>query len=71
MGLFGYFIGIMMLIFAVCSLESFGIPYNSLTVRNFRQIFSDTIVRDVWPNMKKRPVISATKDIHRQGEEDL
>ncbi len=39
MGLFGYFIGIMMLIFAVCSLESFGIPYNSLTVRNFRQIF--------------------------------
>lgn len=69
MGIFGYFIGIMMLIFAVCSLESFGIPYNSLTVRGFRQIFADTFVRDVWPNMKKRPVVSGTDDIHRQGDE--
>ncbi len=74
MGIFGYIIGIMMLIFAVCSLESFGIPYNSLTVRDFRQIFSDTFTRDIWPsgiwpNMKKRPVVSKTEDIHRQGED--
>ena len=71
MGLFGYFIGIMMLIFTVCSLESFGIPYNSLTVRNLRQIFSDTVIRNAWPNMKERPVVSRTEDIHRQGDESL
>ena len=67
MGIFGYFIGIMMLIFAVCSLRSFGVPYNSLTVRDFRQLLSDTFVRDVWPNMKKRPVVSGTRDVHRQA----
>ncbi len=39
MGLFGYFFGILMLIFSVCSLESFGIPYHSLTVRSFRHFY--------------------------------
>ena len=69
MGIFGYFIGIMMLIFSVCSLESFGIPYSSLTVRDLRQIFSDTFIRNIWPNMKKRPVVSRTQDVCRQRED--
>lgn len=71
MGIFGYIIGIMMFIFSICSLRSFGVPYNSLTVRSFRQIFSDTVVRDVWPKIKKRPVVSGTRNIHRQREEKL
>lgn len=66
MGLFGFMLGTMYIIFMVCSLESFNIPYTSLTSRDMKQILTDTFIRRPWPDMKKRPAISRTKDIIRQ-----
>lgn len=71
MGLFGFMLGIMYILFMVCSLESFGIPYTSLTSHDMKQIFTDTFIRRPWPDMKKRPAVSRSKDIVRQRTEKV
>ena len=65
-GMFGYMAGILFTVFMICGLESFSIPYASLTARNIGQTFADTFIRMPWPKMKKRPKVSDTRDVTRQ-----
>ena len=65
MGLFGFMLGLMYILFMICSLESFNIPYTSLTSHDIRQAFTDTFIRRPWPDMRKRPAIGSS-DIIRQ-----
>ena len=65
MGLFGFMLGLMYILFMICSLESFNIPYTSLTSHDIRQAFTDTFIRRPWPDMCKRPAIGSS-DIIRQ-----
>lgn len=65
-GMFGYVLGMLLIAFMICSLESFSIPYSSLTSRNKTQTAADTFIRMPWPRMKKRPEVSDTQDVIRQ-----
>ncbi len=65
MGLFGFMLGIMYILFMICSLESFGISYTSLTSHDLRQALTDTFIRRPWPDMCKRPAIGS-RNIIRQ-----
>lgn len=70
MGLFGYMLGILYIIFSVCSLQSFSIQYTSLTARDFRQMTADTFIRMPWNKMRKRPAVTDTDNIIRQSSKD-
>jgi spore germination protein KA len=67
-GLFGYILGMMYILFMICSLESFYIPYTSFTCRDLRQVFTDTFIRRPWPDMRKRPAVSNSDDVIRQSK---
>ncbi len=67
MGLFGIMLGTMYVLFMICSLESFGIPYTSLTSHDLKQVFTDTFIRRPWPDMHKRPAIGCRNIIRQRS----
>ena len=65
LGLFGFFIGMVLFHIHLYSLDSFGIPYVFSGVEFTRNSLKDTLVRVSWLNMIKRPNY-ITKNIIRQ-----
>lgn len=70
MGLFGFMLGMMYLLFMICSLESFGISYTSLTSHDIKQALTDTFIRRPWPDMRKRPAIGSRNVIRQRPADD-
>lgn len=68
LGLFGFFIGIVLLHIHLYSLESFEIPYVSAGLKFTKSSLKDTLFRTNWKNMIKRPAY-ITKNIIRQNTE--
>lgn len=67
-GLFGVIVGLIALLYHLCTLEVFDTPYLSPFVAcEGRGLFSDTITRGAWYNLKKRPANVAPGDDTRQG----
>jgi len=66
-GLYGLSLGLLILIYHLNTLETFGVPYFSPFVANDgREIIKDTIIRVPLYLMKKRPVILKTTNKKRQ-----
>jgi spore germination protein KA len=66
LGLFGFILGMAVVIMFILSLSSFGTDYTvSLNKAGFQNI-KDTIFRAPWPNMKTRPLFNFNKI--RQGD---
>jgi spore germination protein KA len=67
LGLFGIMIALMAILFHLCSLRSFGVPYLSpLTPFNLRDM-KDSFIRMPWWFMKTRPALVGRQDQGRQG----
>jgi spore germination protein KA len=67
-GLYGTSIGLILLIYHLCTLEVFGVPYLSPFVANEgKQTFNDTIIRFPWAQLKNRPLNIKPTDVKRQG----
>ena len=67
LGLFGVMIALMTILFHLCSLRSFGVPYLSpLTPFNLRDM-KDSFIRMPWWFMKTRPALVGRQDQGRQG----
>lgn len=65
-GLFGIMVGLMGILFHLCSLRSFGVPYLSpLAPTSFRDM-KDMVVRAPWWAMINRPSLVGFKDLRRQ-----
>ena len=69
MGLFRFMLGMMYILFMICSLESFGISYTSLTSHDLRQALTDTFIRRPWPDMRKRPAVGSRNIIRQRPVE--
>ena len=68
LGLFGFFVGIVIMHIHLYSLDSFEIPYVSAGLEFTKNSLKDTIFRVDWKNMIKRPPY-ITKNIIRQKTE--
>jgi hypothetical protein len=67
-GLFGVIVGLIVLLYHLCTLEVFDTPYMSPFVANEgEQMLNDTVVRRAWFNLKKRPPNVGPGDDTRQG----
>ena len=64
-GLYGYFIGMTLLLYALFSLDSFGVDYVGSLEALTPQSLKDTLVRAPWWKMFTRP-LGLTKNIYRQ-----
>lgn len=64
-GLYGYFIGMVLLLYSIFSLDSFGVDYTGDLSRLTSQSLKDTAIRAPWWKMLKRPE-GLTKNIYRQ-----
>ncbi|WP_256758934.1 spore germination protein [Cohnella sp. WQ 127256] len=67
-GIFGILIGIFGLIFHLCNLSSFGIPYMSPLAPFIAQDQKDTLFRLPWPRLLTRPLLVNKKNIKRQKQ---
>ena len=68
-GLFGVSIGLILIIYHLCTLEIFGVPYLSPFVSNDgKEMFNDTLIRIPWFKTKKRPRNISPVDSKRQGD---
>ncbi len=67
LGLYGYFIGLVVLFLHIFSLSSFGIDYTVTFARANAQSLKDTLWRVPWKFMKERPAFN--HNIIRQGNE--
>ncbi len=65
-GLYGYFIGMVLLLYSVFSLDSFGVDYTDSLERCTKGSLKDTVIRVPWWKMKTRPE-GLTKNVRRQG----
>jgi spore germination protein KA len=65
-GLFGLSIGIIILLYHLCSIEVFGVPYLSPFVGNDEKQLQDTLVRFPMFLHKKRPIAFKTANEKRQ-----
>jgi spore germination protein KA len=66
-GLFTMTLGLIYILHHLCRLEGFGVPYMSPFVASEgKALFTDSIVRRAWFNLKKRPSSLDTKDVVRQ-----
>ncbi len=65
LGLFGFFIGMVLFHIHLYSLDSFGIPYVFAGFEFTKSSLKDTLIRINWKNMLKRPKY-VTKNIIRQ-----
>ncbi len=67
-GLFGIGVGIIAILYHLCTLEFFGMPYLSPFVAGEgRRMFHDTVVRASWLKQKIRPRSVRPEDSVRQG----
>ena len=67
-GLFAVTIGLILVLYHLCGMEVFGVPYMSPYVASEgKGLLKDTLLRVPWYNMKKRPASIGTKDDTRQG----
>jgi spore germination protein KA len=67
-GLFGIGVGIIAILYHLCTLEFFGVPYLSPFVAGEgRRMFHDTVVRASWLKQKIRPRSVRPEDSVRQG----
>ena len=64
-GLYGYFIGMVLLLYGIFSLDSFGVDYVGSLETLTSQSLKDTLIRAPWWKMLKRPK-GITKNIYRQ-----
>lgn len=68
-GLFTVSLGLICILYHLCSLEILGVPYFSPFAANEgRGMLKDTIFRQPWFNSKRRPSNLSTKDNTRQNE---
>ena len=67
-GLFTVIIGLILLLYHLCTLEIFGVSYLSPYVsRDGKRMFSDSIIRKSWAAEKYRPGELKPEDTRRQG----
>lgn len=67
-GLFGVVVGLIVILYHMSNLESFGTPYLSPFVAGEgKGMFDDTVVRRAWFNLKTRPKSAGPGDTKRQG----
>ncbi len=67
-GLYGVSIGLILIVYHLCTLEVFGVPYLSPFVANEgKKILTDTLIRIPWFKMKNRPQNISPEDVNRQG----
>lgn len=68
-GLFGVSIGLILILYHLCTLEAFGVPYLSPFAANEgKQMIEDTILRFPWFKLKNRPQNISPIDSKRQGD---
>jgi spore germination protein KA len=65
-GLFGIGVGALLLLFDLCSIETFGVPYVSPFATNEGQDMDDSIIRMPLPFIKKRPAYMNSPNERRQ-----
>lgn len=62
-GLFGVTIGLIVLLYHICGIEVFGVPYMSpISANEGKDIFDDTLIRNSWQKRNERPSNIASKD---------
>ena len=67
-GLFTTTLGMIFILYRMCTLETFGVPYLSpLAGTNGRGMWNDTVVRAAWDKMQRRPGNISPADVNRQG----
>jgi spore germination protein KA len=66
LGIFGIFAGVFGLLFHLCKLRSFGVPYMTPLAPFITQDQKDTLFRYPWPRMKTRPTLIGDKNKIRQ-----
>jgi len=67
-GLYGIGIGLTLILYHLCDIEVFGVPYMSPFASNEgKEMLNDTIIRKPWRKMKIRPGNIAPEDAIRQG----
>ena len=67
-GLYGISIGLILILYHLCDIEVFGVPYMSPFVSNDgKEMLNDTLIRKPWRKMKVRPGNIAPVDSVRQG----
>ena len=68
-GLFGISIGMIAILYHLCTLEEYGVPYLSpLVAGEGYRMFYDTLVRAPWTKQKIRPQSIRPEDSVRQGD---
>lgn len=68
-GLFGISVGLIAILYHLCTMEIFGCPYLSPFVGNEgKRMFHDTIIRMSWMRQKIRPQNVRPEDSVRQGD---
>ena len=68
-GLYGIFVGMIILSTYLCSIESFGVPYLAPYAPSVKSDKKDGFIKKSIQAMQKRPFIIAGKDKIRQGNE--
>ena len=67
-GLFGVSIGLIVMLYHLCTIEVFGVPYLSpFTSNDGKDMLNDTLIRKPWRKMKVRPENIAPEDSIRQA----
>lgn len=67
-GLYGLSVGLIVILYHLCSIEVFGVPYLSPFVSNEgKEMLNDTLFRKPWRKMKVRPGNISPEDATRQG----
>ncbi len=69
-GLFGYFVGVLLLLVRIFSLDSFFIPYTLSLSSLSGQSLKDTLLRAPWWKMIKRPPISLKNTTRQRSYEE-
>ncbi len=64
-GLYGYFIGMVLMLYSIFSLDSFGVDYTESLERLTLQSLKDTVIRVPWWKMRTRPR-GLTRNLYRQ-----
>lgn len=68
LGIYGYFLGIIMVLIHLMNIRSFGVPYMMNISRIANHNYQDTWIRAPWWSMILRPKIIAAKNLKRQSQ---
>lgn len=67
-GLFTMILGLIIILYHLCTLEIFGVPYMSpYTASEGEGLFVDSLIREPWLKAKNRPSNISPEDTKRQG----